>query len=293
VLGRILEIVLPVFAVVAAGFGYGRRVRPDTDAINRMNMELFVPALVLSALARRDFDLAANRGLILGAVAVVLGSGAVGWLAARALRVDPRTFVPPMMFSNSGNMGLPLALLAFGQDQLPAAVALFVTTNLLHFTLGLHVLQGGARVVHLLRSPIVLATAGGVALSALGVRLPGWIAVSLEMLGQISVPLLLFTLGVRMSATALAALPVGIAGALVRPAVGLGVAVALAPALRLSGAQHGILILYASLPPAVLNFLLAEQYRQEPEKVASIVVLGHLASLVAVPLALALALRGG
>lgn len=64
-----------MFAVVAAGSGHDRRVRPDADAIDRMNTELLVPALLLSALARRDFDLVANRGLILGAVAVALRGG--------------------------------------------------------------------------------------------------------------------------------------------------------------------------------------------------------------------------
>jgi malate permease and related proteins len=293
VLERILQIILPVFAITAAGWVYGRIARPDVDAANRMNLDVFVPALVLAALSRRDFDLAANRGLVLGAVAIVLGSGVAGLAVARVLRVDPRTFVPPMMFNNSGNMGLPLALLAFGEARLPAAVAMFVTTNLLHVTLGLRVLRGHARVLHVLRSPIVVATVLGVSLSAAAVRLPAWLSVALEMVGAIAVPLMLFTLGIRMTATTLEGWHAGVAGAVVRPVAGLAIALAVGPLLGLDGVQQGMLVLYASLPPAVMNFLFAEQYRQEPQKVASIVLLGHLASLVAVPLALAIALRGG
>jgi malate permease and related proteins len=293
VIARILQVILPVFAIAAAGYVYGRIARPDVDAANRMNLDVFVPALVLAALSRRDFDLAANSGLVLGAVAVVLGSGIVGLVVARLLRVDVRTFVPPMMFNNSGNMGLPLALLAFGEQHLPAAVAMFVTTNLLHVTLGLHVLRGRARVLHVVRSPIVLATVVGVALSAAAVRLPGWTSVALEMVGAIAVPLMLFTLGIRMTATTLEGWHAGVAGALVRPIAGLAVALGVGPLLGLGAVQQGMLTLYASLPPAVMNFLFAEQYRQEPQKVASIVLLGHVVSLVAVPLALALALRGG
>jgi malate permease and related proteins len=293
VLARILQIILPVFAIVAAGYVYGRVARPDVDAANRMNLDVFVPALVLAALSRRDFDLAANGGLVLGAVAVVLGSGIAGLVVARLLRVDVRTFVPPMMFNNSGNMGLPLALLAFGEQRLPAAVAMFVTTNLLHVTLGLHVLRGRARVLHVLRSPIVVATVAGVGLSAAAVRLPGWTSVALEMVGAVALPLMLFTLGIRMATTTLEGWHAGVAGALVRPIAGLAVALGVGPLLGLGAVQQGMLTLYASLPPAVMNFLFAEQYRQEPQKVASIVLLGHVVSLVAVPLALALALRGG
>jgi malate permease and related proteins len=96
-----------------------------------------------------------------------------------------------------------------------------------------------------------------------------------------------------MTATTLEGWHAGVAGALVRPIAGLAVALGVGPLLGLGAVQQGMLTLYASLPPAVMNFLFAEQYRQEPQKVASIVLLGHVVSLVVVPLALALALRGG
>ncbi len=290
-LERILQIILPVFAIVAAGFFYGRTARPDTAGANQMNMDVFVPVLVLSALTSKEFDLWASRWLVAGGLAVILGSGLVAWPVARWLRVSPRTFVPSMMFNNSGNMGLPLALLAFGEANLPWAVALFVTSNLLHFTLGTYLIRHDAHFGHLLRSPIVLATALGVALSAAGVHPPGWVGVTLKMLGDVALPLMLFTLGVRMTTTPLVSWRLGVAGAVLRPVVGLAIALPLAPHLGLDHTGLGMLYLFASLPPAVLNFLLAEQYRQEPEKVASIVLIGNLASLVFVPVALALALR--
>lgn len=288
---RILEILLPVFAVVGVGYAYGRTARPDTAAANQMNMDVFVPALILSALTSKDFDLGANLWLVLGGVGVVVGSGLLAWPVARLLRADARTFVPPMMFNNCGNMGLPLALLAFGEANLPSSVALFVTSNLLHFTLGTYLVRRDAHYGHLLRSPMVLATVLGAGLSAARVSLPQVVSLPLGMLGAIAVPLMLFTLGVRMTTTPLGSWKIGIAGAIVRPLVGLAVALPLGPVLGLEGTRLAQLLLFASLPPAVLNFLLAEQYRQEPEKVASIVLVGNLASLVFVGIGLALAFR--
>jgi predicted permease len=289
---RILEIVLPVLAVAAVGWVYGHWVRPETAGANRMNMDVFVPALVVAAMTSRDFDLWANRGLVLGGAAVVLGSGLIAWPAARLLRVDPRTFVPPMMFNNSGNMGLPLALLAFGPSNLPAAVALFVTSNLLHFTVGTSIVRGAARLGPALRSPVLLASFAGVALSLLGWRPPGIARVALDMLAAIALPLMLFTLGVRMAAAPPREIGVGLAGAVLRPLAGLAVAFAVAPFLPLSPVQRSMLYLFAGLPPAVFNFLIAEEHGREPEKVASVVLLGNLASLAFVPLALWLGLRG-
>jgi hypothetical protein len=70
-------------------------------------MNVLAPALIFSAFASKDFDLYASRGVILGAIGVVVGSGLLAWPFARLLHEDVRTFVPPMMFNNCGNMGLP------------------------------------------------------------------------------------------------------------------------------------------------------------------------------------------
>ncbi|HYQ98441.1 MAG TPA: AEC family transporter, partial [Casimicrobiaceae bacterium] len=135
-LERVLGIIVPVFLVVALGWAWARRTKPDMAWVNRLNMTVLAPALIFTALAGKDFDLAANRMLILGSVGVVVGSGLLAWPLARLLREDLRTFVPPMMFNNCGNMGLPLAVLAYGQPGFSAMVALFTISNLLHFTLG-------------------------------------------------------------------------------------------------------------------------------------------------------------
>ena len=126
--------------------------------VNRLNMNVLAPALIFTALASKDFDLAANGLLILASIGVVLGSGLLAWPFARLLHEDRRTFVPPMMFNNCGNMGLPLAVLAFGQSGFSAMVALFTISNLLHFTLGVWIIDHHARFGSLLRNPMVWST---------------------------------------------------------------------------------------------------------------------------------------
>jgi predicted permease len=287
----ILNIVFPVFAVIGVGTVWGKLHRPDLALVNRLNMEIFVPALVFAVLAGKDFQIAAYQQLALGAVAVVVGSGLISWPLAKLLKVDPKTFVPPMMFNNTGNMGIPLLLLAFGQAALPAAVLVFVIEMLLHFTLGLYILDHRTRMIGLLKIPIVQAAFAGLLFSFTGWSLPQAVAVPIEMLGQISIPLMLFALGVRLLDVDLSDLKLGIVGAIVCPLAGMAVAFAASPWLTLSGDQWGILLVFAALPPAVLNFMVAEQYRQEPRRVASIVLIGNLGSLVFIPLALWWALR--
>ena len=83
-------------------------------AVNRISMDVLCPLLVFTALASKDFDVGHNVWLILAGAVVALGSGLLAWPVARFFGYDARSFVPPMMYNNCGNMGLPLAALAFG-----------------------------------------------------------------------------------------------------------------------------------------------------------------------------------
>lgn len=287
---RITAILFPIFAIVAAGFFYGRRHRPEMAVANRLNMDVFVPALVFAAMAGKAFELTAFGPLALGALLLLLGCGLVAWPVARLLGVPAETFVPPMLFNNSGNIGLPLAVLAWGEVALPAAVILFMVENTLHFSLGARLLDPRARFLSLWRVPVVAAAMAGlvVAVGKIPLWSPGLMAV--KMLGDVSVPLLLFSLGVRMTDVSLGDWKISLVGALGRPLLGMAIAWGLVLALGLQGQQAAMLIVFGALPPAVLNFLFAERYQQEPQRVASIVLVGNLAALLFLPLALALVL---
>ncbi|NJM32102.1 MAG: AEC family transporter [Limnobacter sp.] len=283
---RIVEVIFPVFALVVLGYLYARKRKPDMQVANRLNTEVFIPALIFGALASKNFELEQYGWLALGAAMVVLGSGLVAWPAARWLGVRKATFVPPMMFSNSGNMGLPLAVLAFGERALPAAVMLFFVENTLHYVLGPRMLNRSAPLSSLFREPVLIAAFLGIAVSALKVSVWGPLLYAIQMTGDVSIPLLLFALGVRLTQSRLSDFRLGVIGGILCPAAGLLFAFLAIQVLPLSGQQASMLILFGALPPAVLNFVFAERYGVEPHRVASLVMMGNLLSLVFVPLAL-------
>jgi predicted permease len=288
---RIFGIVFPVFAIVAVGYLYSRWRRPDMTAANQLNMTVLLPALIFGVLSARDFNLRVYGPLALGALLVVLGSGLLAWPVARLAGIAAKTFVPPMMFTNSGNMGLPLAVFAFGEQALPAAVVLFIVENGLHFTLGTWMMDRHAHWLAVLRQPIVIATLAGLGFALAGGLLPRPVGAAVDLLGQASIPLLLFSLGTRLTTVDLREWRIGVLAAVACPLAGTLVVLALLPFLRLDATQQGLLIVFGALPPAVLNYLVAEQYRQEPGRVAAIVMIGNLGAFVAVPLALVFALR--
>lgn len=287
---RIVSILLPIFAIVAVGYFYARRYKPEMAVANRLNMDIFVPALVFAAMAGKTFELTDYGTLAMGALIVVLGSGLVAWPVARWIGVETRTFVPPMMFNNSGNIGLPLALLAWGEAALPAAVILFMVENTLHFSLGARMLDPKTRLLSLWKIPVVAAAIAGIAISLSGLTLWPPLVTGIRMLGDVSIPLLLFALGVRMTDVSFAEWRTALVGAFLCPIAGLALAWLAIQWLPLSPREAAMLLVFGALPPAVLNFLFAERYQQEPQKVASIVLIGNLGALIFLPLALALAL---
>jgi predicted permease len=228
----------------------------------------------------------ANWPLALGGIAVVLGSGLIAWPVAKLMKVDTRTLLPPMMFNNSGNMGLPLMVLAFGEQALPLAVVLFFVENLLHYSLGTWMLDHRAKVWNLWRVPVIAAALAGLAVSLLKIELWSPLYIGIKMLGDVSIPLLLFSLGVRLTDSAAKDVKLGLIGAALCPLAGMALAWAVAPLLGLDKMQTGMLLIFGALPPAVLNYIFAEKYKQEPERVASIVMIGNVASLLFIPLAL-------
>lgn len=288
-IGQILATLLPVFLIVGCGAVYGRFRTPDIRSLNTLNMELFVPLLVFAVLADRQAPLADYAWLAAAAAAVVLGSGLVLWPLAKWLKLDTKVFLPPMMFNNSGNMGVPLLVLAFGEQALPAAVVVFIVEMLLHFSVGLYMLDPRTSLWHLLRMPIVFASLAGLTVNLGGVPLPGWLLESMHMLGGVCIPLMLFALGVRLLEIDFSDWRSGLLGALLCPLSGLVIALPLMVLLPLNPLQLAVLLVFAVLPPAVLNYLVAEQYQLAPQKVASLVLIGNLGSLVVMPLTLAAA----
>jgi malate permease and related proteins len=288
---RILEIVLPVLAIIVLGYVLGRMWKPDMRVVNRLNLDVFGPFLVLANLSDKGVDLVSLWPLVVASVVIVLASGILAWPFAKLSGQNPRTFVPPMMFNNCGNMGLPLALFAFGAPGVAGMVALFTTSNLLHFTLGAFIVNKHADLKVLLKSPMVWATIIGASLGLSGLHLPDSVHAPMKMIGDCTIPVMLLSLGVRMLDVKREDFTNSLLGAAVCPLTGLLVAGLVATWLPMSKAQIGLVYLFGSLPPAVLNFLVADYYKQEPEKVASIVLVGNIASIVFIPFGLWFALR--
>ena len=287
---RIFEITFPIFAIVFAGLFYARKFKPDMTLPNRLNMDVFIPCLLFSVIYERAGVSGLFGNLAFAASIVVLLSGVIALIAAKLIQIEPKSLCPPIMFGNAGNLGLPLIVLSFGDDALSVAVICFVVGNFFHITVGSYLLNKHSNILKVLKSPMILAVLFALILSLIKVPIPNTLMEPVRMLGNICVPLMLFALGTRLIDINLSDWKIGMLAALLAPICGIAIVLAILPFIELTRLEQGALFLFGALPPAVMNYIFAEHYDQEPAKVAAMVLFGNAFCLISIPMALAYAL---
>ncbi|MEM9853910.1 MAG: AEC family transporter, partial [Pseudomonadota bacterium] len=203
------------------------------------------------------------------------------------LRLDGRTWHAPMVMSNTGNIGLPLAFFAFGEEGLGFAVAVFAVSTVFAFTIGLWLVTRTSNPLNLIREPMVGATLLGALFLWQGWETPPVLTNTLRLIGQLGIPLMLITLGVAIAR--ITARNVGRAAllALLKLALCMSVAAAIGLWFDLAPVAFGILVLQFSAPAAVTSYLIAEKYGADAQSVAGLVVTSTLLAVGALPLILA------
>ena len=286
---KIATITLPIFVLAWVGFVYSRKVKPDLAGANKLVVDIALPALIFVSLSSKSFDPISALSFTAASVALIVLSGLVAWPFVGFSGASKQAFLPCVMFTNVGPVGIPLIALAYGPEGVAPAVVLLVLSNLLHFTLGAGVMSGKVDWRMVYANPLVWATALGVASSQLQVELPVWLNTSLTMLGSVLVPMMLLSLGARLASSQVQDAKVGAQSSVLILLCRLAAAYAILWMVPLQGVERGALILFACLPPAVFNFMLADKFQVEPNRVASTVIVGHFMSLAFLPLGIWLA----
>jgi len=283
----VFGIVAPVFLLAATGFtwcklGYDY----PTEFVTRLATTLAVPCLIFTSLMGLEIDPAALTALSLAALSAYGVVIALAWGLVFVLRLDKASFVAPLVFGNTGNLGLPLAFFAYGELGLGLAVVVFAVMSFLAFSVGIWLVSGGASPRAAVKEPMLWATVLGAVFLAQGWHTPDWITRSLSLIGQMAIPLMLITLGV-----AVARLKPGRFGQAVwLSAAKLGICLAAGTAaghaFGLEPVAFGVLVLQLATPVAVTSYLLAERYKADAEAVAGLVVVSTLMSVATLPITL-------
>lgn len=283
----ITAVMAPVFLIAALGFGWARAELPfDSSFITTFTINVATPCLVFSTLLRLRFGSVELATVAGASVACLLLSTVVALAILRVVRLRLRVYLPALVFPNSGNMGMPLCLFAFGDTGLGLAVVFFAVLCVVQFTLGPAIAAGQLDLRSVLRTPIIYAVAFALAMQGLGLDLPRWAGNTATLLGNCAVPIMLMSLGVALARLR----PSGMGRALfmsaLRLALGFGVGVVVAWVLGLTGTLRGVVIMQSSMPVAVFNYLWAARFNTAPEEVAGMVLGSTVLAFALLPLLL-------
>lgn len=287
----VLEIVAPVFLLAAVGFGWvklGFEYR--MNFVTQLATTVAVPCLIFTSLMQTKIDPAALTTLSLASIAAYLGITAAAAVLVWGTGLHRRTYLAPMIFGNTGNLGLPLALFAFGDEGLSYAVVVFAIMAIWTFTFGIWLVAGAGSFGKVLREPLVWATLLGGLFLWQEWQTPRFLTNTLELIGQMAIPLMLITLGVAVARLNPRGIGRAVLLSIVKLALCTGVALAAAVAFDLNQIAFGVLVLQVATPVAVTSYLLAEKYGADAEAVAGLVVVSTLISVGALPLLLAVLL---
>lgn len=285
---ELLAVMAPVLIAAAIGYGWARSGHDyPTEFVTRMVLNVATPCLVLSTLSRTQIDASAFASMALACALVSLGMAVIGLLLARLWGQDWRVIVPAYLFPNTGNMGLPVCLYAFGEQGLALAVACFLLLSVGHFSLGM-LLSGAERSLRrLILHPIMFSLALALLMLVFQFELPRWLANTTSLLGSMAIPMMLVTLGVSLARIRVEHLGMGVLLGALRIGCGAAIGWAVGVALGLPPLAQAVLVLQSSMPVAVFNYLFALRGNRSPEVVASLVMCSTLLSFGLIPLLLA------
>ncbi|TLS97243.1 AEC family transporter [Aliarcobacter cibarius] len=283
---KIIEILFPVFVITIIGIIYAKKVKIDINSINKINLDIFIPFLIFYSISSKLPNISVLGYFSLGAIIIVFGSGLILYPFVKLMKLNVNSFLPAMMFNNSINLGLPLALLSFGQEAMALFIALSLVQVIGQFTIAEMMYGGKIDIKDMFKNPVIIATIFGLLFNYFNITFTSTINVTLELLSQVAIPLILFALGVRLSTVKLENIKVGIIGAILCPLSGLIMAFLAIYLFEYSELQQKLLILFGLLPTAVLNAILAEKYNKDSSMVASIVAIGNIFTIIYLPIAL-------
>lgn len=293
---------LPVFAIAGAGFLLARFAGVQVHGVSRLTFHVLAPALVFNVLVTSTLDAAQSSRMALFYLLVAASAAVMARIAAIPLRLDRRTlaaFMLVVVSSNSGNYGLPVALLAFGREALAFASVYFVCSAIFSYTGGVLLAASGRRSVReavagLFRVPAFYGAMAALFTMATSLAVPTMVMRPIGMLSDAALPLMILVLGMQIERATMPERPIVVAAAVVVSLVLTPLAaIGWARLIGLQGAAFQAGVLQSSMPTAVMTTILALEFDAQPQFVTSVVCIATLLSPLTVTLLIAYLQRGG
>jgi malate permease and related proteins len=283
---------VPVTVPIAIGYCWVRLGRPfDNGTLGQLASDVGMPCLIFSVLASADIAPDAFARTALAAFACLSLLALVGTIFLYFAGLRLRTYLPSVTWGNAGYLGIPLSLYAFGRAGLGYAVAFSAVSLVFNSIFSQMVAAGAARFELILRTPLVYAIVAGVSVAAIRMQLPPVVVQSVSLLGAIAVPLMLMMVGASLARIKAISVGRAMIFSLFRILAGATIGMLVAVGLGLSETARDVLVLQCAMPVAVLSYIFAQRWDNEPDEVASLVAVSTWSAAFSVPVMLSFMVR--
>ena len=265
---KLIDVIAPVFFVIGIGFYLGKKdLKLNTDFITTFAGNVGTPAMIFYTITTTGVTLSIFIEYFTYALLIIGGFSIVGILFLLILKKDFISELPPLILPNTGNMGIPICLFAYGTAGLGVASAIASVVVLLHFTLGVLLAKKSFSLGILIKNMPIYGIIISVIFLYFEWDVPGYLENTTFLLTYATIFLVLMSLGVALSRLKVVSWThASILGA-VRVIIGPIIGLAFVKFFNLTGVEAGVMFIQASMPSAVLTFLVSEIY--SPKKISN------------------------
>ena len=290
---KIFEVIFPVFFVIGVGYYLGKKnPKFDTNFITIFAGNIGTPAMIFYTVTTTGITLSIFTHYFVYAIIMIVGFAAIGLIFLYLFKKDLSMELPPLILPNTGNMGIPICLFAYGTQGLGVASAIASVIILFHFTLGIFLAKKRFSLDVVIKSPPVYAIIVSVIFLYFQIKPPLFLENTTFLLTYATIFLVLMSLGIALTKFRFS-LKDSVILSLCRVILGPLIALIIIYNFDLSGFAAGVLLIQSAMPSAILNYLVGSLYspKKVVDSIASTIVVSTLMSFITIPIVVFFALK--
>ena len=291
---KLFEILFPVFFVVAVGYYIGKKnPKINTDFITDLSSKIGAPAIVFYAITTTGISFDIFLSYFWYSLLAIIGFSIVGLIFLYFLKKDLIRELPPFILPNTGNMGLPICLFAYGSQGLGVAATISSLVILFHFTLGVFLADKKFNFEVIIKSPSFYAIIVSVFFLYFKIDPPGFLVNTTMLITYATIFLILMSLGVALTRLKVFSFNSALVSSIARIVIGPIIAFIIIKYFNLSGFAAGVLLIQSAMPSAVLTYLVGSIYSPKKivDSIASMIVVSTLLSFITIPIIVFISLK--
>jgi len=291
---KLFEVIFPVFFIIGIGYFLGKKnPKLDTSFITNYAANFGTPSLVIFALTSTGISFSLFAEYFVYSLILLTCFGIVGLIFLILMKKDYIRELPPFILPNTGNMGIPICLFAYGKLGMGVAAAISSLVVVLHFTLNIFLAKKKFDLYVIIKSPAFYTILITIGFLYFNISMPQFVLNTVMLLAYTMIVLILMSLGIGLTQMKVFSFGSSIITSIGRVIVGPIIGFIVIKIFNLSGFAAGVLLIQSSMPSAILCYLVASMYSPKKivDNISSMIVVSTLISLVTVPITVFIALK--